>query len=761
MTKEEQINLAKTTSDASTIELLLSVGDFDTKLALLNNPNCKDLNTSNLIDNLTLDEIDENFETLITIPSLVITDKIFKIPNLTIKRLISVYNISPSIDIIDKLTKLINDESVVIDADDITTLAPITGILRRLLWRINRSRLHVTEEQIRIMCSTDKGKEIVEGDFYDLNRTLYYFLYKEMHMYKYSLLERLYDDNKLTEDDFIDIMSKLSKSDHESALRAFNNFYNNIPSTFYNEEIFDAYIEQHINYKDLSASDINRINDHINKYSFSNVQLTKLYKKMIDTRFHISNASDAKYQLINTIFSKIDISNADDIIISIADHMESDNQLYSDQEIKFLKKCSLSNEFFMKYGIYNLYEHPNVTVDVISAVFLNASSNYPCELAILNLSKDDTFQLAHNIFVSKNIGKIIQFVNIYMDDSRVDLMIDFITNAKYDYKINCNANVLHNYGYYYKISLNEEQANKLMNATINKDICNAILMLDRNYCVEITKDLDIDTLHEYDICALVDSKYCTVDLLRKLSKDEYVDNPVSTHVIESKLCPPDLLAYWAIKNKTWFHSYKKILKHPNYDQTVNDAIVNDLIASGIRDFMCSGWTDSFTIKFLNKSSYLTREQRIALCCANNNKFDIFYILPDNLTESEIIKLYNRWVGSAFEENLIKKVITAPKCPTKILLKAIQLGMKEAIDHPNITSEILENIVDVCDPKFYDIILCSKCNHNTIIKMVKNGYDDIDKLENIITLKIIKSEEDREKFANAHLAVIDKVLSMIE
>ena len=265
MTKEEQINLAKTTSDASTIELLLSVGDFDTKLALLNNPNCKDLNTSNLIDNLTLDEIDENFETLITIPSLVITDKIFKIPNLNIKRLISVYNISPSIDIIDKLTKLINDESVIIDSDDITTLASVTGILRRLLWRIGRSKLPVTEEQIRIMCSTDEGKNIAESNFYSFDSSLRYFLYKEMHMYEYSLLERLYDDNKLTEDDFIDIMSKLSKSDHESALRAFNNFYNNIPSTFYDEEIFDAYIEQHINYKDLSASDINRINDHINE----------------------------------------------------------------------------------------------------------------------------------------------------------------------------------------------------------------------------------------------------------------------------------------------------------------------------------------------------------------------------------------------------------------------------------------------------------------------------------------------------------------
>ena len=125
MTKNEQINLAKTTNDTNTIELLLSMGDFDTKIALLNNPNCKELIAANLIDNLTLEDIDENFEMLMTIPSISISNKILKIPNLTIKRLLTIYDINSSKEVLDKINELLDDDSVIIDTDDINKLFTI------------------------------------------------------------------------------------------------------------------------------------------------------------------------------------------------------------------------------------------------------------------------------------------------------------------------------------------------------------------------------------------------------------------------------------------------------------------------------------------------------------------------------------------------------------------------------------------------------------------------------------------------------------
>ena len=226
------------------------------------------------------------------------------------------------------------------------------------------------------------------------------------------------------------------------------------------------------------------------------------------------------------------------------------------------------------------------------------------------------------------------------------------------------------------------------------------------------------------------------------------------------MCPSDILAYWAVKNKHHFDLYRYILNNPNYDQNVNDAIVNTLTSNKITSDMCDGWNDYNTIHYLDKSPYLTREQRLSLCCTPSNQ-DIFYILPNNLTESEITALFNCWENSEFELPLLEKLIIQPNCPTKILLKAVRLGVKEAINHSKITPDLLEQIVDICKPTYYDNILCEKCNCNTIIKIVKNGYDDIDKLKDIIESKIASSAEDYEKFTNAHLTIIDKILDQIK
>ena len=756
MANYEQINLAKTTNDANTIELLLQMGDFDTKIALLNNPNCKELTAANFIDNLTLEDIDENFEELMTIPSISISNRILKIPNLTIKRLLTIYDINPSKEVLDKLNELLRDDSVSIDTDDINKLSSIPAILGRLIWRIDKSKLHITEEQLRIMISTDEGKQIVEDNYYDLKYQFGYFLYKELHIYEDNLLTYLDAENKLSSDDYIDIMSKLSKT---KALDFFR-YSENIPNNFYDEEIFNAYIEQYVNCRKLYERDIENLISHINKYSFSSAQLSNLYRKILNDTISFKSRNDMD-QLADAIFSRCDTSSINELLITIVENAGyqpySGRRGYTYSELEFIKKCKLSKEFFIEYGIYELYEHPSVTIDIIADVFIKGNP-YSCEKALENLSKNDLYQIFDKIFLTgdiKIIRELIKEVTEYLHN--IDLLIDFITTSKHDYGIKCD---LHALQHFQCSELDETRADALLNATLNKDICKALLMHDRKYCVEITKDLDLDTLTIDDADRLIESKYCTVELLRKFSKDMYENKGILYGIVESPICPSDILAYWAVKNRHHFDLYKYILNNPNYDQNVNDAIVNNLTSTKITSWMCSGWTDYNTIRYLDKSPYLTREQRLSLCCTQSEG-NIFYILPNNLTESEITALFNCWENSEFELLLLEKLITQPNCPTKILLKAVRLGVKEAINHSKITPDLLEQIVDICKPEYYDSILCEKCNCNTIIKIVKNGYDDVDKLKDIIESKIASSTEDYEKFTNAHLAIIDKILDQIK
>ena len=760
MTKNEQINLAKTTNDADTIELLLQMGDFDTKIALLNNPNCKELTAANFMDSLTLEDIDENFEMLMTIPSISISNRILKIPSLTIKRLLAIYNINPYKKIIDEINKRLKEDSVSIDTDDITKLSSITGVLDNLLWRINRSKLPITEEQLRIMSSTDEGKQIVGKNRYNIKKQFRYFLYKELHIYDYSLLLDLDEDHKLSSNDYIDIMPKLSKD------KAINFFIHskNIPNDFYDEEIFNAYIEGFINSNtlnnmDMLKYDIANISSYINKYSFSSAQLSKIYRKITNSRFFDLRNSDMS-QLVNTILSKLDVSNIDDEILDnivknansrLSDHRNG----YSSNELEFLKKCKLSKEFFIKHGIYELYDHPSITTDIIADVFIKGI-DYSCREALTNLSKNDLYQVLDKIFLTSDINLIDRLIDFHITES----LVDFIITTKHDYGIKCDIQAfIGGLGRHRQTILNETQADILANAIINKDICKALLMCDSKYCTEVTKDLDLDTLNTYDARYLIDSKYCTVELLRKFGKGNYHDG-FDYHIVRSPMCPSDILAYWAIKNRHLFNLYEDIFNNPNYDQTVNDAIVKNLTSTKITSAMGTGHTDYGTIYHLDKSPYLTREQRISLCCTPSD-YDIFDILPNNLTEPEITALFKCWENSEFELPLLEKLITQPNCPTKIVLKAVKSGINGAIDHPNITPDLLEQIVDICKPKYYDSILCEKCNYNTIIKIVKNGYDDIDKLKGIIESKIASSAEDYEKFANAHLTIIDKILEQIK
>ena len=551
-------------------------------------------------------------------------------------------------------------------------------------------------------------------------------------------------------------MSKLSKT---NALEFFT-YSKNIPSNFYDEEIFNAYIEQYIKNDKLYESNIESMINHINKYSFSNAQLSKLHRRIINYNSFNSNNDNIISQLIDTLFSRLDTSNIDEILTSIAENANSEEyniKGYSDQELKFLKKCKLSKEFFMKYGIYELYDHPSITTDIIADVFIKGNK-FAYDLALTKLSKNDLYSVFDKIFLTNDIEIIRKLTEL----CNIDLLVDFITTSTHDYRIKCDLHALIPAGR--KIELNETQADALLNATINKDICKALLICSK-YCIEVTKDLDLDILNVRDAYYLINSKYCTVELLRKFSKDKYENNHngingIEYEIVKSPMCPSDILVYWAIPDRHSFSLYKYILNNPNYDQNVNDVIVNTLTSTKITSYMCSGWTDYTTIKYLDKSPYLTREQRLSLCCTPSDH-DIFYILPNNLTESEITALFNCWEKSEFELQLLEKLITQPKCSTKILLKAIKLGIKGAINHSKITSDLLEQLVDVCDPKFYDSILCSKCNYNTIIKIVKNGYDNIDKLKDIIELKIASSTEDYEKFTNAHLAIIDKILEQIK
>lgn len=758
MANYEQINLAKTTNDANTIELLLQMGDLDTKIALLNNPNCKELTAANFIDNLTLEDIDENFEELITIPSINISNKVLKIPNLTIKRLLAIYNISPSKEVLDKLNELLKDDSVSVDTDDINKLSSITAILGRLIWRIDKSKLHITEEQLRIMISTDEGKQIVEDNYYDLKYQFGYFLYKELHIYKDSLLKYLDKENKLSSDDYIDIMSKLSKTE---ALKFFMYYGENMPNNFYDEEIFNAYIEQYVNCRKLYERDIENLISHINKYSFSSAQLSNLYGKILNDTISFESRNDMD-QLADAIFSRCDTSSINELLIRLVENSEykpyiGDRRGYTYSELEFIKRCKLSKEFFIEYGIFELYDHPSVTIDIIADVIIKGNL-YSCRKALENLSKNDLYQIFDKIFLTGDIKIIRELVEEAIEHlHNIDLLVDFITTSRHDYGIRCD---LHALQHFQCSELDETRADALLNATLNKDICKAILMHDRKYCVEITKDLDLDTLTTDDAYRLIESKYCTVELLRKFNKDEYENDGIIRRIVGSPMCPSDILAYWAVKNRHDFNFYRDILNNPNYDQNVNDAIVNNLTSTEITSWMCDGWTDYNTIRYLDKSPYLTREQRISLCCTQSEG-NIFYILPNNLTESEITTLFKCWENSEFELPLLEKLMTQPNCPTKILLKAVRLGVKDAINHSKITPDLLEQIVDICKPEYYDSILCEKCNCNTIIKIVKNGYDDIDKLKDIIESKIASSTEDYKKFTNAHLTIIDKILDQIK
>ena len=788
MTKEELINLAKTSTDIEQL-LTLSFGDIDIRLAILQNPHCTNDLLLSIIDNMTDDEITNNIDFLTSFRYTTIPKKIINNPN-----------------------------------------CPTSLLLQDFISYSGSTEYHpFWEKYVWNKSSERKNLKLSDKDIDN-------FLNSGRHLNIASFIAEI--DNKLTLSQrikIIDFMYLNSKDNYEKIVKDL--FYYNYS---YDQKAIALHIKEHlgldyyttkylIENKLISSEDLEKYIDTLPVYHKKYVDAiyfltkiknipVKIVKKVLlsgekleqrtivdiienDDQYIADLLSDNKivslleeknlFELISKYYDALGV----DIISNVINNINDDNTIekyldmlkrkkwdkfanivlnvfsYSVNNNKYCCIYNYAQEYFylwqfdkdtlikiFKLFSKDLYFHTlekyYFNYDILSIILkdsehvnvLNKFSWYDKDARAKftnKVSADEIIKLIPICVDKKFVSNLLQMLNDIGSDKFVDTFVDYITSHELnDFKI---SNLENDY------TLTNEQIEKLQNSAVSTELCKKVILgaanntqVQVNSIKKSIKDTDWRELVE-----ILKSPSCptetTEDVLNYYKSNcKHDRDKINTNVLEAIFNNPinsDKIVETAFKLYIYYYgSYScdrystVILNHSRFNQEMYINLTKYLIKNKL---------GSFLLPFI-RHKYCTKDLYVAAVCTNSfNLYDTGFDRFDfKFTEEDLEAM------TKANKDAIGIAIRSKNCPKSILIKAIkEYKNVAAVNHVNMDSKTLDKIVSICDSTYYSTLICDKLSVKSILTIIKNGKDftnyEISEIVNILKQKDFEPDEVQE------------------
>ena len=783
MTKEELINLAKTSTDIEQL-LTLSFGDIDIRLAILQNPHCTNDLLLSIIDNMTDDEITNNFDFLMSFRYTTVPKKIINNPNCPASLLLQdLISYSGSTDYHPFWKKYVWNRSSERDSLKLSD-KDIDNFLN------SRSWLSIAECIAEIDNKLTLSQRIKIIDFLYLNdKYEYQELIKDLFNYSHSydrkaialhIKDHLGLDyyttkylvaNKLISSDdlekYIDTLPIYHK-DYVSAIYFLTNV-KNVPVKIVKKVLLSGEKIEQDRIVDIIENNDQYIVDLLSDDKIVNLLDEKNLFELISKYYDvlgvdiisnvINNINDDNtiekylemlkrkqwvkfYNLVLNVFNYSINNNKYCCIHKYAREYVSLWQFDKDTLIKIFKLFSKNLDFYTLETHYFNYDILSILLkDSEHVNVLNGFNwyNKDARAKFTNkVSADEIIKLIPICVDKKFVSNLLQMLNDIDSDKFVDTFIDYITSHELnDFKI---SNLENDY------ILTDEQIEKLQNSTVSIELCNKVILgAANNTQVQVNsikrsiKDTDWRELVE-----ILKSPSCptetTEDVLNYYKSNCKSDRTkINTTVLEAIFNNPinsDKIVETAFKLYIYYYnSYGDnrystvILNHSRFTQEMYINLTKYLIKNKL---------GSFLYEFI-KHKYCTKDLYIAAVCintfkVNNTNYDRF-----DFTEEELESM------TRANKDAINIAVRSKNCPKSILIKSIKDDKsRAAVEHANMDTKTLDKIVSICDPTYYSILLCDKLSVKSILTIIKNAKDIRDyQIINILKQKDFEPDEVQE------------------
>ena len=780
MTKEELINLAKTSTDIEQL-LTLSFGDIDIRLAILQNPHCTNDLLLSIIDNMTDDEITNNFDFLMSFRYTTIPKKIINNPNCPASLLLQDFiSYSGSMDYHPFWKKYIWNRSSERnslklsdkDIDNFLNSGRYLNIARCIAEIDNKLTLSQRIKIIDFLYLNDKYnyQELIKDLFnyshsYDRKAIALHIkdhLGLDYYTTKYLTANKLISSEDLEK--YIDTLPIYHK-DYVSTIYFLTNV-KNVPVKIVKKVLLSGEKIEQNHIVDIIENDDQYIVDLLSDDKIVSLLEEKNLFELISKYYDVLGVD-----IISNVINNI---NDDDIIERYLDMLKRKKWDKYDAILLNVFKYSINNN---KYGcIYNyakeyfsLWQFDKDTLIKIFKLFskdlsFNILENYYFNYDILSIilkdsehinnlnyfswydkdtrakftnkvSADEIIKLIPICVDKKFVSNLLQMLNDIDSDKFVDTFVDYITSHELnDFKI---SNLENDY------ILTDEQIKKLQNSTVSTELCNKVILgAANNTQVQVNsikrsiKDTDWRELAE-----MLKSPSCptetTEDVLNYYKSNRDKININVLEAIFNNTINSDKIIENAFKLYIYYYnSYrdnrysKVILNHSRFTQEMYINLTKYLIKNKL---------GSFLHEFI-KHKYCTKDLYVEAVCTNTfNSFQDTDYLRFDFTEEELESM------TRANKDAINIAVRSKNCPKSILIKSIKDDKnRAAVENANMDTKTLDKIVSICDPTYYSILLCDKLSVKSILTIIKNAKDIRDyQIINILKQKDFEPDEVQE------------------
>ena len=781
MTKEELINLAKTTTDIEQL-LTLSFGDIDIRLAILQNPHCTNDLLLSIIDNMTDDEITNNIDFLLSFRYTTIPKKIINNPKCPASLLLQDFiTYSGSMDYHPFWEKYIWNRSSERNSLKLSD-KDIDNFLNSCSW------LSIAEciAEIDNKLTLSQRIKILDflylnnkNEYQELTKDLFYYSHSydqkaialhikdhlslDYYTAKYLIKNKLISSEDLEK--YIDTLPIYKSGDYDAV--QFLTETKNIPVNLVKkvllsgEKLEQNYIVKIIENNDQYIVDLLNDNKIVNLLEEKNLfeLISKYYDVLgvdIISNIIINNINDD-----NIIEKYLDMlkrkqwDKFSNIVLNIFNYSINNNkyccihnyaqeyfglwQFDKDTLIKIFKLFSkdlyfntLENYYF-NYDILSIilkdFEHVNV---------LNGFNWYDKDARAKftnKVSADEIIKLIPICVDKKFVSNLLRMLNDIDSDKFIDTFVDYITSHELnDFKI---SNLENDY------TLTDEQIEKLQNSTVSIELCNKVILgAANNTQVQVNSiKRSIKDTDSHELAEILKSPSCptetTEDVLNYYKSNRDKINTTVLAAIYNNPINSDKIVETAFKLYIYYYtsyrvnSYSKvILNHSRFTQEMYINLTKYLIKNKL---------GSFLHEFI-KHKYCTKDLYVEAVCTNTvNSFQDTDYLRFDFTEEELESM------TRANKDAINIAVRSKNCPKSILIKSIKDDKsRAAVEHANMDTKTLDKIVSICDPTYYSILLCDKLSVKSILTIIKNAKDIRDyQIINILKQKDFEPDEVQE------------------
>lgn len=790
MTKEELINLAKTSTDIEQL-LTLSFGDIDIRLAILQNPHCTNDLLLSIIDNMTDDEITNNMDFLTSFRYTTTPKKIINNPNCPTSLLLQDFiSYSGSMDyhpfwekyIWNKSSERNNLKLSDKDIDNFLNSGRWLNIAECIAEIDNKLTLSQRIKILDFIYLNNKNEyqELLKDFFYyshsyDLKTIALHIkdhLSLDHYTTKYLIANKLISSEDLEK--YIDTLP-IYKSGYYDAVQ-FLTEAKNIPVKIVKKVLLSGEKIEQNRIVDIIENDDQYIVDLLSDDKIISLLDEKNLFELVSKYYNVLGVGT-----ISNIINNINDDNTiekylemlkrkkwdkfNDVVLNVFKYSINNNKyccIYNYAEVYFslwqFDKDTLIKIFklFSKDLYFKTLENYYFNYDVLSIILkdsehVNALNNFSwgnkdTRAKFTNkVSADEIIKLIPICVDKKFVNNLLQMLNDIDSDKFVDTFVDYITSHELnDFKI---SNLENDY------KLTDEQIEKLQNSTVSTELCKKVILgAANNTQVQVNSiKRSIKDTDSRELAEMLKSPSCPTETTEEVlsyyksnSKSNSLSarDKINTSVLEAIFNNPinsDKIIETAFKLYIYYYSsysmgsYSKlILNHSRFNQEMYINLTKYLIKNKL---------GSFLLPFISYK-YCTKDLYVAAVCTNTFKlydtgFDRFEFTEEDL--KAMTKANKDAIGIA---------IRSKNCPKSILIKAIKENKDTAaVNHANMDSKTLDKIVSICDPTYYSTLLCDKLSVKSILTIIKNGKDftnyQISEIVNILKQKDFESDEVQE------------------